>query len=81
MVKTPHFHCRGHRFDSQPGNLDPTGCTVWPKKKKNKTKTETNLVTWALASVRMAERINLGTLLKGHDDLIPYHFFTTVPID
>ena len=76
MVKTPHFHCRGHRFDSQLGNLDSTCCTVWPKKKK---KSETSLVTWALASVRMAERINLGTFLKGHDDLIPYHFFTTVP--
>jgi len=47
---------------------------VTKKKKK-----ETNVVTWALASVRMAERINSGTFLKGHDDLIPHHFFTIVP--
>ena len=34
MVKTPHFHCRGHRFDSWLGNYDPMGHCQKKKKKK-----------------------------------------------
>ena len=32
-VKTPHFHCRGHRFDPWSGNQDPAWGTA---KKQNK---------------------------------------------
>ena len=33
MVKTPHFHCRGHRFDPWSGSQDPTSHEAWQKKK------------------------------------------------
>ena len=32
MVGTPHFHCRGPRFDPWSGKWDPASPTVWPKK-------------------------------------------------
>ena len=35
MVKTPHFQCRGQRFDPWLGNKDPT-CHVVQLKKKLK---------------------------------------------
>ena len=31
VVKTPCFHCRGHRFDPWLGKEDPTSWVVWPK--------------------------------------------------
>ena len=31
VVKTPHFQCKGHRFDPWSGNQDPTCRVVWPK--------------------------------------------------
>ena len=31
VVKTLHFHCRGHRFDPWSGNYDPTCWVAWPK--------------------------------------------------
>ena len=34
VVKTLHFHCRGHRFDPWSGDCDPICCTLWPKTKK-----------------------------------------------
>ena len=34
MVHSPCSHCKGHRFDSQSGNQDPTCLTVQQKKKK-----------------------------------------------
>ena len=36
VVKTPHFHCRRHRFNPWLGNEDPTCCAMWPKKKKRR---------------------------------------------
>ena len=27
-VKTPHFHCRGHRFNPWPGNSKASACNV-----------------------------------------------------
>ena len=39
VVKTPHFHCRGHGFDPWLGNYDPAYHVVQAKKKiKNKKK-------------------------------------------
>ena len=35
LVKTPHFHCRGHRFDPWLGNQGPASPTLWPKQNKN----------------------------------------------
>ena len=31
MVKTPHFPCKGHKFDPWLGNLNPTCCTAKKK--------------------------------------------------
>ena len=31
VVKTPHFHCRRHRFSPWLGNEDPTCWAMWPK--------------------------------------------------
>ena len=31
MVKTPHFHCRGHGFNPWKGNEDPTCHVIQPK--------------------------------------------------
>ena len=36
MLKTPHFHCRGHGFDSWLGKQDPACRVAWPQKKINK---------------------------------------------
>ena len=36
VVKTLHFHCRGHRFDPWSGYQDPIFLVVWPKLKINK---------------------------------------------
>ena len=36
MVRTPRFHCRGHRFDRWLGHWDPARCVVLrPEIKKN----------------------------------------------
>ena len=32
VVKTPGFHCKGHRFNAWFGNEDTTCHTTWPKK-------------------------------------------------
>ena len=34
MVRTPCFHCNGHRFDPWLGNKDP----IWPSQKKKRKK-------------------------------------------
>ena len=34
VVKTPHLHCRGPRFNPWSGNQDLTCCMVWAKKEK-----------------------------------------------
>ena len=31
-VRTPHFHCMGHEFDTWSGNKDHACLTAWPKK-------------------------------------------------
>ena len=36
VVKTPFSQGRGHGFDPQSGNQDPTCCMVQPKKRKKK---------------------------------------------
>ena len=37
MVKTLHFHCRGHGFDPWSGNQDPPHALLHGKKKKKPT--------------------------------------------
>ena len=34
MVRTLHFHCRGHGFDPWLGNYDPASYVAQPKKKE-----------------------------------------------
>ena len=34
VVKSLHFHCRGHGFNSWLGNEDPIYHVTWQKKKK-----------------------------------------------
>ena len=36
VVKTPHFHCRGHRCDCYLGNWDPAYCMVQPRNFKKR---------------------------------------------
>ena len=36
VIGTPHFHCRGPRFDPQWGNWEPTGHVVRPTTTKSK---------------------------------------------
>ena len=36
VVKTPCFHCRGHRFNPWSGNYDPACPKARPKKRKKK---------------------------------------------
>ena len=43
VVKTPHFHCRGHGFNPWQGSQDPA-CFVAKKKKKKKKTTSYRLV-------------------------------------
>ena len=38
VVKTLHFHCRGHRFDTWLGNYDLSYWAVWPKVNKQTNK-------------------------------------------
>ena len=36
MVRTLHFHCRGHGFDPWLGNYDPASYVAQPKKKRKR---------------------------------------------
>ena len=36
VIRTPYFHCRGHRFDPWSGNQEPMNCVAWPKKEKKR---------------------------------------------
>ena len=35
VVKTPHFHCTGHRFTGSPGQRSKIPHAVWYNQKKN----------------------------------------------
>ena len=64
MVKTPHFHCRGRRFNPWSGNKDPACCTVRPKIFKKKKKKMEKLLG-LLNHLPHTHNQNIGSRIKG----------------
>ena len=59
VVKTVHFHCRGHGFYPWSGNQDPTCFAAWPNKTQIKKKKKSALMPRIRKEGR--EKLNYGT--------------------
>ena len=69
MVRTPHFHCRGHGFNSLVREL--RSCKPWgknkslKKKKKKKKKTQFNGIIQCVPLLKFSDAFSVLFYLRG----------------